>query len=174
MKRLISGAAVVLLATAAPLWAQDATESETTSAAPLTQALPDISSEPPGPVESFASSQESGELAATDLIGRPVHGASGEAFGTIDNLIVDAEGKLTLVVVDVGEFLGAPKHVAFGFDRLAYQMDSDAIRLVAGVDRAGLEQAPDYVPLAEEMNQHDGQSLTPDEPERVENPVPAN
>jgi len=143
------------------------------SAAPLTQALPDVAQESPPPVESFVSGQEEGELTASDLIGQTIHDAEGASLGTISDLVIDKDRTLSLVVVDVGE-ASAKRSVAFSIESLGYRMGKNAIELVASIDRATLEDAPEFVSLADEMSQNDAQSLTEDDAETVpaEGPTP--
>jgi hypothetical protein len=87
-------------------------------------------------------------LAAADLIGIGVYGVNDEQIGTIGDIVVDTEGSVDAVVVDVGGFLGiGAKPVAVGFDDLAFSVDTFGNRyLFLNTTRDQLERQPQYDP----------------------------
>jgi sporulation protein YlmC with PRC-barrel domain len=62
-----------------------------------------------------------------DLTGSTVYGANDEKIGTIDDVVLDKDGKkVDAVIVDVGGFLGmGAKPVAIGFEKLQFMADKD-------------------------------------------------
>jgi hypothetical protein len=170
---MLGSTAVLLAAATVPLWAQG--EGGTLAErAPILEALPDAADETLAPVEEFVAGQAPGQLLASDLLGLTVH-AGGTSIGAIDDVLLAESGKPLFVVVDLGDYLGAEKRVAFAFDALGYQRGPNDVRLVASIDRATLEAAPAFTSLAEEMALHDAQSITEGEtePERLDQ-APSN
>jgi len=66
-------------------------------------------------------------LADKDLEGTTVYGANDEKIGTIDDIVLDKDGKkVDAVIVDVGGFLGmGTKPVAIGFEKLQFMADKN-------------------------------------------------
>jgi hypothetical protein len=161
------------IAIAAPAFAEEDSGS-LARRAPILESITDAAKEPAPKIEEFLAGQVPGQLLATDLIGLEVHGSGpGEAFGAIDDVLFDKSGKLSVVVVNVGKYLGAEKRVAFALEDLRYTMGADDIRLLASIDKPTLEAAPAFTSLADEMAKGDAQSLTAEEsdPSKVEQPA---
>ena len=92
------------------------------------------------------------EMRASKLIGSAVHDSTDQKIGSIADLIVDRDGKVTDVVVGVGSFLGGgDKNVAVKMadlkrgkdDHLVFSTTKDALKQMAGYDlnRAAAERS---------------------------------
>lgn len=75
-----------------------------------------------------------------------VETANGERIGTIQEFVVDPQGRVTAVVVGVGGFLGVgEKHVAIAYDALQRkQGQNDVPRFVVQANKQQLERAPAF------------------------------
>lgn len=125
MLKPILGAALLSVAIAAPSIAQ--TPSPTAPATPRVTADKPVKAEP---------------IKVDTLVGRDVKNPAMETIGSIDNVVVDSEGKVQQVVVSVGGFLGVgSRHVALAWN----QIRSDASTDVAVVDmtKEQLKSAPE-------------------------------
>lgn len=93
--------------------------------------------------ESAAGEEESvtGEEATLDaasLVGQQLYGAEDEAYGEISS-VVEADGKVQAVVVDIGQFLGmGSKMVEIPADQISVEGD----RVNTQLTRADLETLP--------------------------------
>lgn len=82
------------------------------------------------------------EMRASKLIGSSIHDAADQKIGSITDLIVDRDGKVTEVVVGVGGFLGAgEKNVAVKMADLKRGKDN---RLVLNTTKDALKQMAAY------------------------------
>lgn len=102
-------------------------------------------------------------MLASDFIGRRIHDSKGLATGTIEDVLFDESGKLSVVVLDVSELIGSPKRIAINLADIRRMDDGSDLKLVAALDRGKIEEAPDFTSLSQEMGSNDGQSLTEDE-----------
>lgn len=67
-------------------------------------------------------------MTADGIIGKPVYNASGESVATVRDIILDSNGKATMVVVGDGEFIGMGKKAAFDYNAIAsINADGDVI-----------------------------------------------
>lgn len=87
-----------------------------------------------------------GERRMSRFVGASVYSAAGEKVGDVDDLLVDATGKVTGVVVGVGGFLGVgEKSVALGWNAVTVATDAAGKpRLVIDVTKDALEKAPAF------------------------------
>lgn len=184
---LATTAIAALLATGAI--AQDATPAvpatTETPATPATPAAPAAPAVAPAPVESGAMETTSvnqpwdlsaGYVAAdTDnlgsrLMGQAVYSSTGdeaEEIGTISDLVFDADGRITAVVIGVGGFLGiGEKSVAVDFQSLEFTLAADNTeRWVLPTTADALTAAPDFVWMEDEpANVGVDQTMTPADP----------
>ncbi|HEY4201864.1 MAG TPA: PRC-barrel domain-containing protein [Devosiaceae bacterium] len=85
-------------------------------------------------------------LTADDIKGIGVFGQNDEQIGTIGDLVVNADGAIDAVIVDVGGFLGVgTKQVAVGFDNLQFAMDATNQRyLFLNTTKQQLEAQPKF------------------------------
>jgi len=83
------------------------------------------------------------EMRASKLIGSAVYDSGDQKIGSVADLIVDRDGKVTDVVVGVGSFLGAgDKHVGVKMadlkrgkdNHLVFGTTKDALKTMAGYD----------------------------------------
>jgi len=82
------------------------------------------------PVEGLDPSK----LTTEELAGKPVYSTDDERVGEISELVIDTEGEITDVVIEVGGFLGlGEKPVAVKFGELRFEADAAAN---AGADAA--------------------------------------
>lgn len=73
------------------------------------------------------------DINSEDLDGAPVFGIDDERLGEISELILDGDGQVKEVVIDVGGFLGlGEKPVAVNFADLRLEQDADVTGMVEG------------------------------------------
>lgn len=91
----------------------------------------------------FIGSQREGELLASDLIGAPVTDRKGDELARADDLILDAGGEVTGVVLSLGGFMGiGDKLVAVPWSDVGYR--SPDRPLVLDTTPAQLRFAPRF------------------------------
>ncbi|RVV96633.1 PRC-barrel domain containing protein [Mesobaculum littorinae] len=98
--------------------------------------------------EGYAASQIT-ELTAEDLDGTTVYGTDDESIGEIGELLLDDEGNIEEIVVNVGGFLGiGEKPIAVGFDQLSVLRSDDGsdVRVYMDATEEQLEAQPRYEP----------------------------
>ena len=84
-------------------------------------------------------------MAASDLIGRELKTSGDESVGEIGDLIIDRDGKVAAVLVNVGGFLGmGEKHVAIDWNAVEMSGNSEEQELRVDMTRDELESAPSY------------------------------
>lgn len=98
--------------------------------------------------DDYLSGKPANVMHANDLIGKDVKSKSNdETIGSIDDLIIDKDGRIVGAVVGIGGFLGiGDKNVAVAWDALEVSTAENGedfdIRLDA--DRQSLENAVEY------------------------------
>lgn len=133
-------------------------------------------------VETFRAAPESLEIRGTDFIGMRVYASEtaieGNEFeglqdgwedvGEISDIILDREGAVQAVLVDIGGFLGiGERRVAVSMEALRFVGDSataqvtDDYYLVVNATRQALEGAPDYGAM-DDVNAADAAAATDD------------
>jgi len=85
-------------------------------------------------------------LTAEELEDTPVYGQNDEQIGEIGDFVLNPEGGIDAVIVDVGGFLGiGQKEVAVGFENLNFSVDADNNRyLFLNSTREQLEAQPAF------------------------------
>lgn len=84
---------------------------------------------------------QSGDLRAGQMIGSSVYDVQNQNIGSVKDIVLDANGRVTAVVLDVGSFLGVGgKYVAVALNDL--KMDNDRLTLNRTKDQ--LQNAPEY------------------------------
>jgi sporulation protein YlmC with PRC-barrel domain len=134
----------VVLALAAPAWAQTTTDQPTTTPPPATE---ESGAQPTAQPEAIIPEQTETQLIAEDLMGIPVVGSGDEEIGKVEDLIFDEQEKITGVVVGVGGFLGiGKKEVGLDWNQAKLEEDPDSgkKKVVIGLTKADLEAAPDF------------------------------
>lgn len=89
------------------------------------------------------------DMTAEDLSGAPVFGLGDERIGSITDLVVTADGKISEVIVDVGGFPGlGARSVAIAFADLTIMRDDSGGEFRIRIDATGaqLEDMPHYAP----------------------------
>ena len=126
-KTAITTALAVIIAAAAPAaFAQTTAPTQTAPANRTTQS-------------SFTTG--SGELRASELIGSTVYDVQNQDIGSIKDVVVGHDGKVSAVVIDVGAFLGmGGKNVAVALNDLK----TDNNRLTLNQSKSQLQTAQPY------------------------------
>ena len=85
-------------------------------------------------------------MTSDDLKGTAVYGLNDEQIGDIGDFVLNSQGGIDAVVVDVGGFLGlGQKPVAVGFDNLQFSMDANNNRyLFMNTTKEQLEAQPAF------------------------------
>ena len=84
---------------------------------------------------------QSGELRSSKLIGSTVYDVQNEKIGSVQDIVLNKDGRVTAIVVDVGTFLGmGGKDVAVSLNDL--KMNNDRLTLDRSKDQ--LKSAPTY------------------------------
>jgi sporulation protein YlmC with PRC-barrel domain len=134
MKRLLASLSLAALV-AAPAFGQDAAPSR-------------MKNEPPAPQEqrTKGDAMTTGQISASDLLNETVMNEANESIGDVNDVIIDADGKIASVVVGVGGFLGmGEKEVALEFDKLKFAKDTDNDLVVTtAATKESLQAAPSY------------------------------
>ena len=86
------------------------------------------------------------ELTAENVIGSTVYGANEENVGEVGDLVMNQDGQIDAVILDVGGFLGiGEKEVAIGMDQLEFMLDEHGNRyLYTPFTKEQLEAQPAY------------------------------
>ena len=104
----MTAAFALLMAASLPVYAQSS--SSTTSTPPARVA---------------ATQLQPGQIRATQMDGAPVYDTQNQKVGDIKDVIIDRDGKVAAVVLDVGAFLGiGGKYVAIGMNDLKITQDN--------------------------------------------------
>ena len=88
-----------------------------------------------------ALTTQSGDLRASQLIGSPVYDVQNRNIGSVKDLVLDHNGQIHAVVLDVGAFLGVGgKYVAVNLD----DIKTDHDRLTLNRTKEDLQAAQSY------------------------------
>ncbi|HTW50867.1 MAG TPA: PRC-barrel domain-containing protein [Stellaceae bacterium] len=83
----------------------------------------------------------SGELRASEIIGSTVYDVQNQNVGSVKDIVLDRDGRVSAVVIDVGAFLGVGgKNVAVALNDLKTTND----RLTLNRSKSQLQQAQPY------------------------------
>lgn len=135
----------------APAWESSMTDGAMTDGAMTGDTATNDTTTAPAATEGVAGSREGyTAVAATDITSDMLDGATvmdrqDASVGTVSNLVIGADGKITDVIVDVGGFLGlGSKPVALKLDQLEIlrQTDGDDLRIYVGATKEELEAMP--------------------------------
>ena len=142
MSKIYMTAAVALaLAAAVPAYAQTATTHEMRAAATN---------------EMLTHGIQSDEVRASKMIGSAVYDVQNRKIGSVQDLVLDKTGKIDVVVVDVGSFLGmGGKNVAVPLS----DIKTDNNRLTLDRTKEQLQQMAEY--RLEDRNTGAGTSTSP-------------
>jgi len=99
------------------------------------------------PVEASARVAGSPIWKSSDLKGSKVETPSGENLGEIKDVIIDASGRVSYVVISVGGFLGmGDRHVAVPFEALKVTTEGDKKKITLATTKERLKEAPEFKP----------------------------
>jgi sporulation protein YlmC with PRC-barrel domain len=100
-------------------------------------------------MDAIVREQRRNQHLADDLIGSAVEDARGQEIGRVSNLVVDEQGRIAGLVIEVGGFLGiGAREVALEWNAIQLTTDADGEPLArVDIDRQTLEQAPEFRPL---------------------------
>lgn len=121
--------------------AAETTSTTVTKSAPVATGMVTAST---APIAQFRP----GDHLTSKIVGANVYAKSGEKIGDVNDLIVDASGKVTGVVVGVGGFLGVgEKSVALPYADVSMGTDDKGKpRLTVDVSKEALQKAPAFEP----------------------------
>jgi sporulation protein YlmC with PRC-barrel domain len=126
-KKAITGALALMMAAAAP------------AAFAQSVAPPNAPSSSRATHSSFTT--DSGQLRASQLIGSTVYDVQNQNIGSVKDIVLNREGKVSAVVIDVGAFLGVGgKNVAVGLNDLKTTNN----RLTLAQNKSQLQSAQPY------------------------------
>ncbi len=114
------------------------------------------------PIEGQFVEQPKDTFLASELIGQSVYSADDDDIGRISDLVVTESNRIVGVVIGVGGFLGiGEKPVAVKMDRVKEGTARDGSeQLVLDFTREELEQAPEFVSLAEQMRRQEAEQVS--------------
>ena len=118
-KTTMTAALALMLAAALPAFAQSSSTSGTSS-------TPSTSTSTSAP-RVTATQLQSGQMRASQLDGATVYDTQNQKIGDVKDIIIDRDGKVAAVVLDVGAFLGiGGKYVAVGMNDLKIAQDNNS------------------------------------------------
>ncbi len=136
-------------------------------ATPTEPATPDIGAEAPAApdaatadtadADKFIMQQDADDVLASTLIGTSVQNGAGESLGSINDVVLSADGQVDVIVIGVGGFLGiGEKNVGVSFDAIEKSTDANGNAiLVLDATAEELEAAPAFVTIAELQQQQE-------------------
>jgi sporulation protein YlmC with PRC-barrel domain len=112
-KTTLTAAVALLMAASLPVYAQTSSSSSSGST--------------PAPAKSVSATQlQPGQIRATQMDGATVYDTQNQKVGDVKDIILDKDGKVAAVVLDVGAFLGiGGKYVAVGMNDLKITQDNN-------------------------------------------------
>ena len=153
MKNIISVSALAasaVLATAVLAQTAPPATSPTTPPAVVqpTPAMPTPSAATPSMADPFYTTQlTAANWRSTEIVGKSVYSRQDERIGEVDELVLNAEGRVVAAVVGVGGFLGVgERKVALSFPALKMTRDSGGIaKINVDLSKETLNAAPAYM-----------------------------
>jgi sporulation protein YlmC with PRC-barrel domain len=110
----------------------------------------------------FIPAQKNDEILASEWVGMAVKNDAGEALGTIKDVAVDKQGKITAVMIGVGGFLGLGEtYVAVPYDAVRLAEKDGKHTASASLNKQQLETAPRYVTLKAKKAEEDSKANRP-------------
>lgn len=123
----------------APAAATTEMPAATTAVAPVDAAMME-----PDAVE-YVTTEMSGSIYVSDLVGQSVYGMTEEKTGDINDLLMDEQGNVQAVIIGVGGFIGlGEKDVAVTLESLTIRTVDDNVRISIAATEQELEEAPSY------------------------------
>src|SRR5947208_2721199 len=126
----MTAAFALLMAASLPVYAQSSSTSTATPPAKVT-----------------ATQLQPGQIRATQMDGSTVYDAQNQKVGDIKDIILDKDGKVAAVILDVGAFLGVGgKYVAVGMNdlKITQENNSNKPRFTIDMTKDQLKSAQAY------------------------------
>lgn len=122
--------------TTVPAPATDSTAAETALAPSDPAQMDDVE---------YVTTEATGSLYTSDLVGESVYGVGDEKVGDINDLLMDEAGNIQAVVIGVGGFIGlGEKDVAVTLESLTISSTDTAYRISIRATEQDLEEAPTF------------------------------
>jgi sporulation protein YlmC with PRC-barrel domain len=137
--------ALIVTVVLASLSANTAALAQSTVSPSNEPAVPMTAPDDKGPEALSPSLNVSRDWRASKLIGSNMTNMQGQSVGTVDDVVLDNDGKVVSVLVSVGGFLGlGEKRVAVAFKELLISRGEDGNPIVkVTLSKQSLETAPD-------------------------------
>jgi sporulation protein YlmC with PRC-barrel domain len=155
-KTTMTAAVALMLAAALPAYAQ----SSSSSGASSTPSSSATSSSSPAKVT--ATQLQPGQMRTSQMDGSTVYDTQNQKVGDIKDIILDRDGKVAAVVLDVGAFLGiGGKYVAVGMNDLKVTEDNNKPRFAVDMTKDQLKAAQAYDLNGPSKNSGSGTTTAP-------------
>jgi ribosomal 30S subunit maturation factor RimM len=100
---------------------------------------------PMRPALSADNMQTADEYRTSQIVGSSVYNEANENIGTVEDIVLKADGSMDEVVLSVGGFLGiGEKFVAVPFNDLKLSRDGDSLKVSAKGTKETLKAQADY------------------------------
>jgi hypothetical protein len=97
------------------------------------------------PVFAVDNMQSADELRTSKIVGSKVYNAANENIGSVEDIILKADGSMDEVVLSVGGFLGiGDKYVAVPFSNLKIGRDGNSLKITTDGTKESLKALPHY------------------------------
>ncbi|MET0639643.1 MAG: PRC-barrel domain-containing protein [Hyphomicrobium sp.] len=97
------------------------------------------------PVLAADSMQTADEYRTSKIVGSKVYNSANENIGSVEDIVLKADGAMDEVVLSVGGFLGiGDKYVAVPFSNLKFARDGDSFKITTEGTKESLKALPDY------------------------------
>jgi sporulation protein YlmC with PRC-barrel domain len=100
---------------------------------------------PAVPVFAADNMQTADEYRTSKLVGTKVYNNANENIGSIEDIVLKADGSMDEVVLSVGGFLGiGDKYVGVPFSALKVSRDGSSLKVMTDGTKESLKALPDY------------------------------
>jgi hypothetical protein len=84
--------------------------------------------------------------APNDYVSKDIYNRAGEQLGTIKDVLVGPDGKMSAAIINIGRYLGiGDKEIAVPFSALQQQQRDGSPRIVIDATKDALQTAPAFV-----------------------------
>jgi ribosomal 30S subunit maturation factor RimM len=91
------------------------------------------------------NAQSADEFRTSKLVGAKVYNGANENIGSVEDIILKADGTMDEVVLSVGGFLGiGEKYVAMPFSALKVSREGGSVKITTDGTKDSLKALPDY------------------------------
>lgn len=89
--------------------------------------------------------QTQDELRTSKLVGADVYNDANENIGSVEDIVLKADGSMDEVVLSVGGFIGiGEKYVAVPYSDLKISRDGNSLKITTKATKDSLKALPDY------------------------------